>query len=403
MTAEETAECLASRQHGWRVYTDGGCDDQQGDDSTWGAAGCLDPANELEEVADLYGPVVTDPDSGWFLGADRGSNQTGELCGVIQALLWLLKLPSDDNEAVFICSNSLCAINQVEGRWRVNRNEVLIRCGQHLLAQLRQKRNVYFCHVKGHCDNVGNEREDQLVQWGKTSGPFSRVRTGGIVEGEGTTQLIRGRVRRLDKEEWKEKIRTELILGEEMSTTEEEPEESEDSDTVLRELAILLDFDEDNDTDQEGDLVSPGESGRGKGLANLAEVSRPNVEGNVECAGAPLDSGWRDTFLSESDVEDTGDEVSGSILQFLSEEEECEESELETTAPAPELVLADDAGMVETSAVRDEDESGLEKMALGMELALAEDAGAVDMSAARDETDVEDLSSRLNKMCVERV
>eukprot|EP01050_Picozoa_sp_SAG11_P029006 SAG11_NODE_7991_length_1072_cov_1.635149_2_plen_52_part_01 len=50
---------------------------------------CLDPANELEEVADLYGPLVTDPDSEWFLGADRGSNQTGELCGVIQALLWL--------------------------------------------------------------------------------------------------------------------------------------------------------------------------------------------------------------------------------------------------------------------------------------------------------------------------
>eukprot|EP01050_Picozoa_sp_SAG11_P002365 SAG11_NODE_118_length_15921_cov_30.283448_4_plen_272_part_00 len=80
----------------------------------------------------------------WFLGADRGSNQTGELCGVIQAVLWLLKLPRDDAEAVSICSDSIYALNQVEGRWRMNRNEVLIRCGQRLLAQARQKRHVQF-------------------------------------------------------------------------------------------------------------------------------------------------------------------------------------------------------------------------------------------------------------------
>eukprot|EP01050_Picozoa_sp_SAG11_P025812 SAG11_NODE_5955_length_1425_cov_2.877828_1_plen_327_part_00 len=306
---------------------------------------------------------------------------------------------------VHICSDSLCAINQIEGCWRMNRNEVLIRFGQRLLAQLRQKRNVYFCHVKRHCDNVGNERADQLVQWGKTSGPFSRVRTRGVEEGEGTTQLLHGRVRRLDKAKWKGKIRTELILGEEMSTTEEEPEESEDSDTVLRELAILLDFDEDNDTNQESDLVSPGEPGRGKGLANLAEVSRPNVAGNVEGAISPLDSGWRNTSLLESDAEDTGDEMSGSILQFLlsDDEEEGEESELETAASASEPALPDKPRVAETAISRDENESGTETTELGPEPALAEDAGAVEMSAARYETDVEDLSSRLNKMCVERV
>eukprot|EP01050_Picozoa_sp_SAG11_P042829 SAG11_NODE_19946_length_455_cov_4.151685_2_plen_104_part_01 len=101
---------------------------------------------------------------------------------------------------------------------------------------------------------MGNERADQLVQWGKTSGPFSRVRAEGVVEGEGAVQLLRGRVRRLDKEEWKGKNRTELILGEELSTTEEEPEESEDSDADLRELAILLDFDEDDETNQGSDF-----------------------------------------------------------------------------------------------------------------------------------------------------
>eukprot|EP01050_Picozoa_sp_SAG11_P026559 SAG11_NODE_6405_length_1320_cov_4.059787_1_plen_120_part_00 len=110
------------------------------------------------------------------------------------------------------------------------------------------------------------------------------------------------------------------------------------------------------------------------------------------------------TSLLESDGEDFGDEVSGSILQFLlSDEGEFEVSGSEMMAPEPESVLVDDAGAVETSAARVEDESGLEMMALGPEPALVDDAGAVDMSAARDDDVEEDLSSRLNKLCVKRV
>jgi hypothetical protein len=39
-------------------------------------------------------------------------------------------------------------------------------------------------HVKGHSANGGNDRADELVQWGKTGGPYCRVREGGG-EGEG--------------------------------------------------------------------------------------------------------------------------------------------------------------------------------------------------------------------------
>ena len=110
-----------------------------------------------------------------------------------------------------------------------------------------------------------------------------------------------------------------------------------------------------------------------RGLANLEEVSRPSVEGSVGGADEPLDSGWRDTSLLESDEEDSRGEVSGSILRFL---------------------LSDEGGL---------DESGLETMAPEPEPVLDDNAGAVEIAAARDDDDEEDLSSRLNKMCVRRV
>ena len=37
----------------------------------------------------LYGPIDTDPTSRWYLGAERGTNNTRELIGIIQAILWL--------------------------------------------------------------------------------------------------------------------------------------------------------------------------------------------------------------------------------------------------------------------------------------------------------------------------
>ena len=86
------------------------------------------------------------------------------------ALLWLLELPGSDTTDVVICSNSIYAMNQLDERWRVNMNEGLIQAGRQLLARVRQH-CVAFCHVKGHQNDVGNERADELVQWGKHLGP----------------------------------------------------------------------------------------------------------------------------------------------------------------------------------------------------------------------------------------
>jgi hypothetical protein len=38
---------------------------------------------------------------------------------------------------------------------------------------------VHWVHVEGHSADGGNDRADELVQWGKTGGPYCRVREGG--------------------------------------------------------------------------------------------------------------------------------------------------------------------------------------------------------------------------------
>ena len=193
-TVEETAAALLNTAHSWRIYSDGGCDGN-GAKGIWGKAryGAVIYAcgtdGTVTEVADLYGPVVTDVQSEWFMGAVKGTNQTGELCGVIQALLWLLEHAFDDH-GVVICVNSLYARNQLEGYWRVNCNKDLIEVRHDFLRRVRVQREVTFVHVKGHSTDGGNDRADKLVQWGKSEGPFSRMQIGGGEEGAGCVRAV---------------------------------------------------------------------------------------------------------------------------------------------------------------------------------------------------------------------
>ena len=106
--------------------------------------------------------MVTDAKSDWYIGAERGTNQIGELCEVVMTLLWLMEHAFDE-DGVVICVDSLYAGNQLEGFWRVNCNKDLIEYGQEVLRQVRKKRDVTFIHVKGHSTDGGNDRADLLV------------------------------------------------------------------------------------------------------------------------------------------------------------------------------------------------------------------------------------------------
>ena len=49
----------------------------------------------------------------------------------------------------------------------ITANEELIALARRLLAAVREVRTMTFVHVLGHSNDPGNERADELVQWGK--------------------------------------------------------------------------------------------------------------------------------------------------------------------------------------------------------------------------------------------
>ena len=175
-------------EHHYRIYTDGGCDGN-GAKGEWGTAAYgahverLTADGEPEAAADLWGPVVVDSASLWYLGAEKGTNNTGELCGVIQALLWLLHVASGTEGAVILC-DSCYSMDMLDERATPRTNVALILLGKNLLVQVRQQRAVKFVHVKGHSGDPGNDRADELVQWGKhDSDEYARFRVDGTGEG----------------------------------------------------------------------------------------------------------------------------------------------------------------------------------------------------------------------------
>jgi ribonuclease HI len=97
----------------------------------------------VEEVANLYGGVVVGSLSEWSLGAIIGTNQTSEVCEVMQRLLWL-KEHSAEGENVVICVDSQYAGNQLENFWKANCNKGLIETGKAVLRRVRTTRTVTF-------------------------------------------------------------------------------------------------------------------------------------------------------------------------------------------------------------------------------------------------------------------
>jgi ribonuclease HI len=71
--------------------------------------GCTgDPPLGGAAIAELFGPVELDPSSPHYLFAKVGSNNTGELSAICEALRWLLHSAPASQPAV-ICYDSECA------------------------------------------------------------------------------------------------------------------------------------------------------------------------------------------------------------------------------------------------------------------------------------------------------
>lgn len=159
----------------WNLFVDGSCPGNRNVREKAAAAGwgvavgriAEDACSSLEWTAELYGPVVTDRDSPLSLGAEVGSNNTGELSALGEALLWLRdEAPGSKSLPAAVHYDSQYAANIVTGRNRAHKNLELASTLQRLYAEIKQQRPLNLVYVKGHSGVAGNELADRLASMG---------------------------------------------------------------------------------------------------------------------------------------------------------------------------------------------------------------------------------------------
>ena len=117
-------------------------------------------------IRQFNGRVITDPKHPLYIGAEVGSNNTGELTAIYKALSWCLsnKLIIDDYGEVTIYSDSQYALNVVLGDWNASKNRKLVAQCKGLLTKVREAgTTVNSAHIKAHSWFLWNERADQLA------------------------------------------------------------------------------------------------------------------------------------------------------------------------------------------------------------------------------------------------
>jgi len=187
-TAETAAEIKALPIGSTLAYTDGGCDGN-GANGKWGSAGwgawiAQKRAQDLLPLSDLWGPVTINPDDEFYCGCTGATNNTGELTGMLNALLWAKQ--QGGHEAFAICYDSVYAKNVTSGVWKPRKNQGISKLCLDAFKEEDERRSggVTFIHVKGHSGDTGNDKADDRVQWGKEQGPYCRFRSDGSAEGD---------------------------------------------------------------------------------------------------------------------------------------------------------------------------------------------------------------------------
>ena len=107
---------------------------------------------------------MTDADHFHFHGAQVGSNNTGEITVILEAVLHAI---SENWESITIRSDSQWSIKVIQGIWKVRHHKTLVNYIKRLIRSTSLK--VSLSWIKGHAGHEGNERADSLAEEGKHS------------------------------------------------------------------------------------------------------------------------------------------------------------------------------------------------------------------------------------------
>ena len=159
----ETPEVSADTDHSaLHFYTDGsGSSGRCSAQTPAGWGWCFKQGEEWQEAC---GPVPTTSDHSAYIGATVGSNNTGELTAIVEAVLYAQQCQL--SQAV-IHSDSRWAINMITGKWRPRTHAKFINDIRTIMKAGPTK--IHLEWVNGHAGHEGNERADKLAEEGKTT------------------------------------------------------------------------------------------------------------------------------------------------------------------------------------------------------------------------------------------
>lgn len=133
----------------------------------WGIVVVKDPVNHEGGTLLMarMGPVVTDTQAGDFIGAEVGSNNTGELSAIYYALDIMDELHEDDEITIY--GDSQYAGNMANGSWKPKENKELVT-NIRRLWQFQQEQSFIFnwAHVRAHVGHKWNELADRYANEG---------------------------------------------------------------------------------------------------------------------------------------------------------------------------------------------------------------------------------------------
>ena len=160
------------------IYTDGAC---LGNHSVatrkcatgWGVVVVKSSGSDEVVLSEMFGTVVLDSSSMYYMGAEVGSNNTAELTAIGEALLWLIenwqgRHASGRIDTVVIRYDSEYAAQSIMGVFNGKKNRKIIDTIRAYYARVRSIGSsigcsVSFVHVKGHSGDRWNDRADRLA------------------------------------------------------------------------------------------------------------------------------------------------------------------------------------------------------------------------------------------------
>jgi len=157
------------------------------------------PKSEETAACLAFGPVVVSQDHRMYLGAQRLTNNTGEMTAVLEALLWILGIAEATHLHTSSCSTlqqyssliakPICLITDSRyviglclGKTEPKENLMLAVLLKHIFDKASSIVDLSIDWVKGHSGCPGNELADSLATKGRLNQGSPWVRTGRILD-----------------------------------------------------------------------------------------------------------------------------------------------------------------------------------------------------------------------------